>query len=77
MSNRLVGSTGYGEEFAQTIQAHPLRTPGEELNEAADAVIRVYPAIDPARQCAGGASYCGHLSNWLRAEVRAATAAGL
>jgi dipeptidyl aminopeptidase/acylaminoacyl peptidase len=63
------GSTGFGEGFAQSIQGDPLRTAGAELNEAADAAMREYPAIDPARQCAGGASYGGHLANWLQAST--------
>jgi dipeptidyl aminopeptidase/acylaminoacyl peptidase len=61
------GSTGFGEGFAQAIQGDPLRTPGEELNEAVDAALREYPFIDPQRHCAGGASYGGHLANWLQA----------
>jgi dipeptidyl aminopeptidase/acylaminoacyl peptidase len=61
------GSTGYGEKFAQEIQGDPLRGPGEELNEAADAVIKEFKWIDGSRQAAGGASYGGHLSNWLQA----------
>jgi dipeptidyl aminopeptidase/acylaminoacyl peptidase len=60
------GSTGYGEAFAQSIEGDPLRGPAEELNEAADAAIAVYPFIDASRQCAGGASYGGHLANWLQ-----------
>jgi len=61
------GSTGFGEAAAQTIQGDPLRTAGEELNEAADIAIRDFAFIDSARQCAGGASYGGHLANWLQA----------
>jgi dipeptidyl aminopeptidase/acylaminoacyl peptidase len=61
------GSTGFGEAAAQTIQGDPLRTAGEELNEAADIAIRDNPFIDATRQCAGGASYGGHLANWLQA----------
>ena len=61
------GSTGFGEAAAQTIQGDPLRTAGEELNEAADVAIRDNAFIDATRQCAGGASYGGHLSNWLQA----------
>ena len=61
------GSTGYGEKFSQEIQGDPLRGPGEELNEAADAVIRDFKWIDASRQAAGGASYGGHLANWLQA----------
>ncbi|MEZ5487613.1 MAG: S9 family peptidase [Steroidobacteraceae bacterium] len=60
------GSTGFGETFAQHIQGDPLRTPGEELQEAAAAAVREFPFIDASRQCAGGASYGGHLANWLQ-----------
>ncbi len=61
------GSTGFGETFAQNIQGDPLKTPGEEINEAADEAIKRFEFIDGTRQCAGGASYGGHLSNWLQA----------
>ena len=60
------GSTGFGEEFARSIQGDPLKGPADEINEAADAVIKQFPFIDGSRQCAGGASYGGHLSNWLQ-----------
>jgi dipeptidyl aminopeptidase/acylaminoacyl peptidase len=60
------GSTGFGEEFARSIQGDPLKGPGDEINEAADVAIRDYRFIDGSRQCAGGASYGGHLSNWLQ-----------
>jgi dipeptidyl aminopeptidase/acylaminoacyl peptidase len=63
------GSTGFGEGFAQAIQGDPLRTPGDELNQAADEAIRLFPFIDAQRQCAGGASYGGHLANWLQAST--------
>lgn len=61
------GSVGYGEQFARNIQGDPLRTPGEELLEAADAAIERFPFIDGSRQAAAGASYGGHLVNWLQA----------
>jgi dipeptidyl aminopeptidase/acylaminoacyl peptidase len=61
------GSTGFGEKFAQAIQQDPFETPGNELNQAADEAIARYTFIDGSRQCAGGASYGGHLSNWLQA----------
>jgi len=60
------GSTGFGEEFARSIQGDPLKGPADEINEAADAAIRQFSFIDGSRQCAGGASYGGHLSNWLQ-----------
>jgi dipeptidyl aminopeptidase/acylaminoacyl peptidase len=61
------GSTGFGEAFAQSIQGDPLRTAGDETNEAADIALRDNAFIDASRQCAGGASYGGHLANWLQA----------
>jgi dipeptidyl aminopeptidase/acylaminoacyl peptidase len=59
------GSTGFGEAFAQAIQRDPLATPGEEINEAVDEAIRRFPFVDRTRLVAGGASYGGHLANWL------------
>ncbi|HYU23751.1 MAG TPA: prolyl oligopeptidase family serine peptidase, partial [Thermoanaerobaculia bacterium] len=63
------GSTGFGEKFAQDIQGDPLKGPGDELNEAADEAIKRYPFIDATRQAAAGASYGGHLANWLEAST--------
>jgi dipeptidyl aminopeptidase/acylaminoacyl peptidase len=60
------GSTGFGEAFAQGIQGDPLRGPAEEINQAADVAIARYDFIDGNRQCAGGASYGGHLANWMQ-----------
>ena len=60
------GSTGFGEKFAQSIQGDPFKGPADEINEAADAAIRRFAFIDGSRQCAGGASYGGHLANWLQ-----------
>jgi len=59
------GSTGFGEAFAQGIQGDPLEGPANEINEAADEAIKRYPFIDGTRQAAGGASYGGHLANWM------------
>jgi len=59
------GSTGFSEAFAQTIQGDPLKGPAMDVNEAADEAIRRYPFIDASKQAAGGASYGGHLTNWL------------
>ena len=59
------GSTSFGEKFAQDIQGDPLEGPAREINEAADEAIRQFPFVDATRQVAGGASYGGHLSNWL------------
>ncbi len=61
------GSTGFGEKFAQEIQGDPLLGPAEEINQAADEAIKQFKFIDGTRQAAGGASYGGHLANWLQA----------
>jgi dipeptidyl aminopeptidase/acylaminoacyl peptidase len=61
------GSTSFGEKFAQAIKLDPLKTPGEEINQAVDEAIKRYPYIDATRMCAAGASYGGHLANWIEA----------
>ncbi len=59
------GSTGFGEQFARNIQFDPLQTPGDELNEAVDTALARFRFLDRERLVAGGASYGGHLANWL------------
>ena len=61
------GSTGYGEKFAQAIKLDPLKTPGLEIDQAVNEALKRYPYIDGTRMCAAGASYGGHLVNWLEA----------
>lgn len=61
------GSTSFGEKFAQAIKLDPLQTPGDEINQAVDEAIARYAFIDAARMCAAGASYGGHLANWIEA----------
>ena len=61
------GSTGYTEAFGQAIQLDPLKTPADEINQGADEAIKRYAFIDGTRQAAGGASYGGHLANWMEA----------
>jgi len=61
------GSTSFGEAFAQAIKLDPLKTPGEEINQAVDEALKRYRFIDGSRMCAAGASYGGHLAYWLEA----------
>ncbi len=61
------GSTGFGEKFAQDIQNDPLKGPADDINAAADAAIKQFAFIDGTRQAAAGASYGGHLINWMQA----------
>lgn len=61
------GSTGYGEQFSRNIKLDPLRGPAEEIDEAVNEAARRFPFIDANNACAGGASYGGHLTNWIEA----------
>ena len=61
------GSSGFGEEFARDIRLDPFAGPASEINAAADQAIRRFSFIDGTRQIAAGASYGGHLVNWLQA----------
>jgi dipeptidyl aminopeptidase/acylaminoacyl peptidase len=61
------GSTSFGEKFAQAIKLDPLRTPGDEINQAVDEALERHSFIDGTRMCAAGASYGGHLANWIEA----------
>jgi dipeptidyl aminopeptidase/acylaminoacyl peptidase len=63
------GSTGFGQRFAQEIAGDPLKGPAQEINEAADEAIKRFSFIDGGRQVAGGASYGGHLANWMQAST--------
>ncbi len=60
------GSTGAGESFAQAIQEDPFKGPTIDLMLAEDDAIKRFSFIDANRKCAGGASYGGHLSNWIQ-----------
>ena len=60
------GSTGTGEAFAQEIQEDPFKGPTADLELAADDAMRRFSFINKTRQCAGGASYGGHLANWIQ-----------
>jgi dipeptidyl aminopeptidase/acylaminoacyl peptidase len=59
------GSTGYGEKLTLDIQGDPLKGPADDINDAADEAIKRFPFVDGTHQAAGGASYGGHLANWL------------
>ncbi|HUP46392.1 MAG TPA: S9 family peptidase [Thermoanaerobaculia bacterium] len=61
------GSTGFGEAFARSITGDPLRGPANDINQGADEAIKRFNFIDASEQVAGGASYGGHLANWLQA----------
>ena len=51
-----------------------MKTPADEINQGADEAIKRFPFIDGSRQAAAGASYGGHLANWMEATVTASAA---
>lgn len=61
------GSTGYGLDFTLAIHRDPLKGPAKDVNDAADEAIRLFPFIDGSKQVVAGASYGGHLANWMLA----------
>ncbi|MBK8699507.1 MAG: S9 family peptidase [Saprospiraceae bacterium] len=63
------GSTGYGEKFTKDIQYDPFKGPAEEIGEAAADAVKRFSFIDGSNQAAGGASYGGHLANWMQAST--------
>lgn len=60
------GSTGYGDKFAQAIQGDPFVGPAADLHAGIDEAIRLFSFIDTTRMAAMGASYGGHMVNWLQ-----------
>jgi dipeptidyl aminopeptidase/acylaminoacyl peptidase len=60
------GSVGYGEQFSLDIGGDPLKTPVQDVLDAAKVAIERFPFIDENRQAATGASYGGHMINWIQ-----------
>jgi dipeptidyl aminopeptidase/acylaminoacyl peptidase len=46
-----------------------LEGPANEINEAADYALAHYSFLDKTKQAAGGASYGGHLADWMEAST--------
>jgi dipeptidyl aminopeptidase/acylaminoacyl peptidase len=67
IQSNYTGSTGFGEKFARDIQFDPFKTPGDEINQAVEEAARRFAFVDGERVAAVGASYGGHLVNWLQA----------
>jgi len=59
------GSTGYGQQFTQSINQDWGGKPLEDLQKGLDAVIKQQPWLDGENACALGASYGGYMVNWI------------
>lgn len=61
------GSVGHGIDFTLDIQGDPLRGPAEDIALGLAEALGRFPFLDGERVAAAGASYGGHLVNWLEA----------
>jgi dipeptidyl aminopeptidase/acylaminoacyl peptidase len=59
------GSTGYGQEFTDSVSGDWGGKPYIDLMKGLDYVEKTYPFIDKDREAALGASYGGWMANWL------------
>ncbi len=58
------GSLGYGDQFALDIIPKIVSTPGRDILDGVDALVKD-GAADPDHLAVGGYSYGGYLTNWL------------
>ncbi|MBI4444724.1 MAG: S9 family peptidase [Acidobacteria bacterium] len=59
------GSTGYGQEFTDSISQHWGDYPFEDVMKGLDHLLDNYRFIDSAKVAAAGASYGGYMINWI------------
>jgi len=59
------GSTGYGQNFTDSISGDWGGKPYVDLMKGLDYLEKTYPFIDKNREAALGASYGGYMANWL------------
>jgi dipeptidyl aminopeptidase/acylaminoacyl peptidase len=59
------GSTGYGQNFTDSISGDWGGAPYVDLMKGLDYVEKIYPFIDKNREAALGASYGGYMANWI------------
>ena len=59
------GSSGYGQDFADSLVQHWGSRPLEDLQKGYAAALQKYSFLDANRACALGASYGGYMVNWI------------
>ncbi|MFZ1743283.1 MAG: S9 family peptidase [Pontixanthobacter sp.] len=59
------GSTGYGQDFTDSINQDWGGKPLEDLQKGLAAALALDSQIDGGRACAMGASYGGYMMNWI------------
>lgn len=63
------GSTGYGQEFSDSIRGQYGGLPYEDLMKGVDHVLETYPFVNGDRMCALGASFGGYMINWIAGQT--------
>ena len=58
-------STGYGQQFTDSISGDWGGKPLDDLQKGLAAAVAKYPWLDRERSCALGASYGGYMMNWI------------
>jgi dipeptidyl aminopeptidase/acylaminoacyl peptidase len=58
------GSTGFGQQYAQSILNEWGDKPLEDILRSTDHLLQRFPNIDPKRIAAAGASYGGYMAAW-------------
>jgi dipeptidyl aminopeptidase/acylaminoacyl peptidase len=64
------GSTGYGQEFVDSINKDWGGKPLIDLQKGLAAAVEKYPWLDGDNACALGASYGGYMINWIAGNWR-------
>lgn len=59
------GSTGYGQEFTDSISQHWGDYPYEDIMKGLEYLVSNYSFIDANKVAAAGASYGGYMVNWI------------
>ncbi len=59
------GSTGYGQDFTDSITQNWGSKPLIDLQKGLSFALKKYPFIDGSKACALGASYGGYMVNWI------------
>lgn len=62
------GSTGYGQEFTDSISGHWGDRPYEDLVKGLAAALEKYSWMDGEKVVAAGASYGGYMINWIHGQ---------
>jgi len=63
------GSTGYGQDFTDSINRDWGGKPYVDLMKGLDHLLKTYPFIDPERLGALGASFGGYMINWIQGQT--------